>query len=947
RYLQLAAGSVVAGLLPSCRPAPQEQIVPYVNMPEYRVPGEPVYYSTALSVGGFAVGVLAEVHTGRPVKIEGNPLHPASLGASDIFSQAALVNLYDPTRARTVTRPREQAAGVGTTVRADSGATWGSFQAHVLSEREQWLESDGEGLHLLTTTISSPTLLSRIDALQRRFPRLRWHEYEPVNRDNAREGNRLAFGTALDTVCHFDRAGVVLSLDADFLEATPASLRYAHDFSLRRDPGSASMNRLYVIESRATPTGIRADHRLPVKAAHVEHYARHLGSLFNLDTGDSQADIPSAHLAWLEALADDLRANRGNSLVIAGAEQPAAVHGVAQALNAQLGNIDVTVSCHQPLGREDGQMQSLRELVASMQEGEVQSLYIIDGDPAYDTPADLEFAQLLAQVPDTTHWSLYRNTTSSLCRWHIPATHEFETWGDTRAFEGTVSIQQPLIMPLSGGYSAFALLALLNGDLRGDAYTTVQGYWREQTGLPEDAFQEFWRTALQRGVIGETAADPVNVELQQLPAGEDAAPATFEPGTLEIRMYPDPRIFDGRFSGNSWLQELPKPLTSLTWDNALQVHPETAERLQLVTEDLVELDVAGRRTKAVVYVLPDQPIDSLALSLGYGSDGGYGNAYKLQSAASPWFTPLSGLRRTGERYPLATTQQHYEMDVQQPVKHSDLQTFIDNPQSLDSTVDHPSLYPEPRPAMPETKSPYAWGMAIDLNDCIGCNACTIACQAENNIPVVGKDEVLRGREMYWIRVDYYHAPTSASAPAGFFQPVPCMHCENAPCEYVCPVAATLHDSEGLNAMVYNRCIGTRDCSQNCPYKVRRFNWLDYNYGAELNRAMIPLRNPDVSVRSRGVMEKCTYCVQRISAARREAKKENRLIRDGEVQTACQAACPTNAIVFGNLDDADSEVSREKAGVLDYHLLAELNTRPRTSYKTYIANPNPRLQNRDS
>jgi Fe-S-cluster-containing dehydrogenase component len=799
--------------------------------------------------------------------------------------------------------------------------------------------------------VGSPTLAQQLQRLLDRFPGAKWHQYEPVNRSRVWAGARLAFGAVVEPQYRFDAAAVVLALDADFLGCGPGgSVRYAHDFASRRRVwhGQKAMNRLYVVESTHSNTGAVADHRLALRPTDILDFAYVVAREVAGEAVQGPArhsPLAEAHARWVQALANDLRDRRGAGLVVAGESQSPVVHALAHAMNHALGNVGRTVVYTDPVAaRAVDEMASLRELVADIEAGQVELLVILGANPVYTAPADLRFAEQLAKVKLRVHLGLYADETAALCHWHIPETHYLEAWGDTRAFDGTVSITQPLIAPLYAGRSAYELMAVLLGDLDPTGYQVVRDYWRAH--LPAEDFERFWRTALHDGIIVGTALSPRPVEFRGLQLDEQALSpsSSASPSGLELVFQPDPSVWDGRFANNGWLQELPKPLTKLTWDNAALVSPALAERLGLRNEEVVELRHQGRTVRAPVWIMPGHADHAVTVWLGYGRwragrvGTGVGfNAYALRTSEAPWAAPGLELVRTAAHWPLATTQNHHSMEGRPIVRTGTLRRFLDHPEFVHDLGHDPppalSLYPE------DEYRGYAWGMAIDLNVCVGCNACVIACQAENNIPIVGKPEVIRSREMHWLRIDRYYGG-KLDDPEVYFQPMLCMHCEKAPCEVVCPVAATAHSAEGLNDMIYNRCVGTRYCSNNCPYKVRRFNFLQYaDYTTETLKLQ---RNPDVTVRSRGVMEKCTYCVQRINAGRIDAHKENREIRDGEVVTACQAACPTGAIVFGNINDHTSGVAKMKATPLNYGLLSELNTQPRTTYLARLRNPHPDL-----
>lgn len=965
QFLKLMGASLALAGLTSCRPLSMRKVVPQVQHPEEMIPGKPLYFASAFSLGGYARGVLVESHEGRPTKIEGNAKHPASpgpsgvvnpqapaqlnpdgtpkhIGASDAFTQASILTLYDPDRSQS---PMYQA----------QLSAWTDFNTALAAEMAKQAAVRGAGLRILTENVTSPTLAALIQELLKKYPQAKWHQYEPLHHDNALDGAKIAFGTPVNATYRFDRADVILSLDSDFLFTEPAGVRYAHDYSTRRQVrhDTTQMNRLYVVESTPTVTGAAADHRLALRPSQIRAFALALAKALGLPVSAPQ--LPAEQQRWVDAVARDLQAHRSRSVVVVGEAQPPEVHALAHAINHALGNAGKTVVYTQPVEANPvNHTESLRELVQDMAAGKVETLIMVGGNPAYNAPADTEFARLLKELTQrngfTVHLSQYEDETSALCLWHIPESHYLETWGDTRSFDGTVSIIQPLIEPLYPSRSAIELADALLGRQR-NSYDIVQAYWAKQLGAAN--FQKVWRKALHDGVIVGTALPPRAVQVR-MDAVVSAAHKIGSPAEgLEIVFAPDPTVWDGRFANNGWLQELPKPLSHLTWDNAVFVSPATAQKMGLQMDtgglanmvDVVELRYRGEKLRVPVWIVPGQPDDCVTLFLGYGRTRagkvgtgiGY-NAYRLRFSDALWTASGATLIKTGERYPLASTQQHHSMQGRDLVHTGTLDEFRKDPKHLVKTASHegslPTMYPEHK------WEGYAWAMVIDTSLCIGCNACVTACQAENNIPIVGKEQVARGREMHWIRIDRYYEG-GLDNPSTHLLPVPCMQCENAPCEPVCPVGATNHSQEGLNQMVYNRCVGTRYCSNNCPYKVRRFNFLKYNDPKE--PVLQLLNNPDVTVRGRGVMEKCTYCVQRINAARIEAKKLGREIQDGEVVTACQAACPTHAIVFGNINDRHSLVAQLKQEPHHYGLLEELNTRPRTTYLAKVRNPNPELE----
>ncbi len=905
-FLSLVSASLAFAGLTSCAPTVPEKIVPYVRAPEEIVPGKPLFFATAFPFGGYGLGVLAESHMGRPTKIEGNPDHPASMGATDAFAQASILSLYDPDRSKVI-------------VNGGRISTWDAFITALAAELESKGLKEGEGLRILTETVTSPTLASQLRQILQQLPSAQWHQYEPINSDNARAASQMIFGKYLDAHYHFDRSDVILSLDSDFLSSMPGHVRHAREFASRRrtQPRENRMNRLYVLESTPSITGAVADHRRPVRSTDVYGVASRIAE--NASTGD----------AWIDAVVRDLQSARGKSIVIAGLQQPPEVHVIAHAMNARLGNIGQTIDYIEPVEANPvEQFQSLKQLTEDMEQGRVDLLIIVGGNPVYTAPADLEFAKHFGNVRMRVHLGLYEDETSDFSHWHVPEAHFLESWGDIRSDDGTTTITQPLINPLYGGKSAYELLSAVLGQPTRSTYEIVKEAWK----LDEKS----WRKAVHDGVVTNT----VGAVYDRPSSGGRRQP--LQPGQgLEVVFRPDPTVYDGRFANNAWLQELPKPLTKIVWDNVALISPTTAQRLNVTNEDLIEIKHDGRSIRAPVFISPGHAQDSITLFLGYGrtragtlgSNRGY-NANSIRAAAAPWIAQGVDVRKTGDRYPLVSTQMHHAMENRHLVRRASVTEYAERPNFAREEKESPAreltLYPEYPP------QDYAWGMAIDLSTCIGCNACVVACQAENNIPVVGKVEAGRSREMQWLRIDNYYQG-DVNQPEMLFQPVLCMHCENAPCEPVCPVGATTHSSEGLNEMTYNRCVGTRYCSNNCPYKVRRFNFFDFHSGE--GASMTLLHNPDVTVRSRGVMEKCTYCVQRINHARIDAKNEDRTIRDGEVVTACQAACPADAIVFGNIADANSRVSKMKSEPRNYGLLADLNTRPRTTYLAKITNPN--------
>lgn len=956
RFLQLSSASLALAGLTGCTRQPLESIVPYVEQPEQVVPGRPLYFATAYARGGYAQGVLAESHTGRPTKIEGNAEHPANPGGgTDLFAQASVLQLYDPDRSGTLTYQRQ--------IR-----TWDTYKSDLEPKIQALRSLQGEGLRILTGTVTSPTLAAQIQSLLAELPKARWHQYEPAGRHEVHAGAVRAFGESVEVRYELADADVIVALDADFLTQGPGAVRYAHQWAERRRAGSgagtakadpAAMNRLYALESCPTNTGSVADHRLAASPSEIAAFALALAA----ELGVTGAEAPAEGLSqearrWVSAVAADLKAHRGRGVVIAGDEAPAAIHVLAHAVNDAIGAAGSTVVYTEPVPAEPvDQVSSLRELVADLEAGAVDTLFILGTNPAFDAPADLNFPAALQKAGTRVHLGLYKDETSEYCQWHVPMAHYLESWGDARAIDGTVSVVQPLIEPLYRGHTAHDVLAHLAGRADASSYQLVREQWGTQLGLD---FERAWRRVLHDGLIPETALPAKQVTAGGVAEAAAEVRAMGAGAGYEIALRPDPTLWDGSFANNAWLQELPKPATRLTWDNAVLMSPATAAELGVAGLDeaamihkrpMVSVAVGERSVRMPAWVVPGHADGALTIHYGFGrlrggkvAEGTGVDTYPLR-ASDALRTTRGSVEVTGERYPMGTTQDHHTMAGRHLVRTGTVAEYAANPRFVEemNPGDHDaSFYPG------FEYEGYRWGMAVDLNACTGCNACVIACQSENNIPVVGKEQVIRGREMHWIRIDRYFEGTDGDTVSAFHhQPVLCQHCEQAPCEPVCPVGATVHSDEGLNDMVYNRCVGTRYCSNNCPYKVRRFNFLKYTDKTIEVEKMV--RNPDVTVRVRGVMEKCTYCVQRISHARIDAKvagqrgKGDGKIADGAVRTACQQACPSNALIFGDTNDPQSEVARRKAEPLDYGLLEELGTRPRTSYLAKLRNPNPELE----
>lgn len=941
KFLKLMGASLALAGLTACTRQPDEYIAPYVRQPEGVVPGQSLYFATAMPINGIATGLLVQSHEGRPTKVEGNPDHPASLGATDRLAQASVLQLYDPDRSQTVTYIGDE-------------RPYSAFLGAVRREMVAQSGINGSGLRILTGHVTSPTFGEQMKALLTEYPSAKWYQYEPAGRDLVREGARLAFGQYVNTHYRFDRANVVLSFDADFLASGPGSLKYARDFMSKRklEGGAIPTNRLYTVECTPSSTGAKSDHRLPLKPSEVESLARSIAAKLDAGSGSGADTAPDR---WVDAVVKDLRANAGSSIVIAGEYQSPVVHALAHAINNALGNTGKTVVHTDPIeiSPVDGLAQ-IRDLATDMEAGQVDVLLIVGCNPVYDAPADLDFAKKLEKVRVRFHSGLYKDETYQLCQWHVPEAHYLESWSDARAFDGTVSIIQPLIAPLYNGKTSHEVLAAFTDQPERASYEIVRAYWKTQMGGSDDEFDKKWRRVLHDGLIANSAL-PEKTFAASTSAASASQPASSQ-GGYEVIFRPDPNIYDGRFSNLGWLQELPKTFSSLTWDNAAIVSVATARALGVRVEtgikggdhvsDTIRVEHQGRTLADVpVWIMPGQPDGCITLHLGYGRSragrvgtGAGFNAYAVRTTNNAWSISGAQVGKGSGTKILASTQLHFVMEGRDVVRSGTVEHYRE----------HPSLAPESHGAHHGAESlyepweykGYAWGMTIDQNSCIGCNACMVACQSENNIPVVGKEQVERSREMHWLRVDTYYKGDTVN-PEMYFQPVPCQQCENAPCEVVCPVGATVHSAEGLNDMVYNRCVGTRYCSNNCPYKVRRFNFLLFQDFTTPHLQLV--RNPEVSVRSRGVMEKCTYCVQRIMTAKITSEREDRSVRDGEVKTACQQVCPTEAITFGDINNKESRVAKLKSEERNYSLIEELNTKPRTTYLGAVRNPNPELE----
>ncbi|MFH1278007.1 MAG: TAT-variant-translocated molybdopterin oxidoreductase [Candidatus Eisenbacteria bacterium] len=958
RFLQLMSASVALAGFSGCR-WPKEEIVPYAHRPEGVTPGVARRFATSRNGGGYARALVVTSYDGRPVKVEGNGLDPVGRGATNAHDQAMVLGLYDPDRSRTLIRRQ---GGQEVSAGWDEFVSWA--EGHFGSLRT----ARGEGLYVLAEPSSSIVLGAAFSRLQKAMPSTRFFEWDPLSRDGEREGARLVFGRPLRPRISLDRADVILALDADLFGDHPEGLRLSREFAGGRRVEEERMNRLYSVESVPSITGSMADHRLPLESGRIGAFALALAAEMVHGIGVEADDSIGRALAgrkedysfparFLGVLAKDLAEHRGRSVIAAGPRQPEETHAAVWMLNSLLENVGKTVTAE---GVADPDRPShtaaIRTLARDLEAGKVRTLLVLGGNPAYDAPADLRFAELLGKAGTSVHLSTHRDETSRLCTWHLHRAHDLETWDIGLGADGSTTASQPLIEPLYGGRTPAEIVSLASGDPNRKAYDLAREAAAHRIAAPGEDFEKAWRRLLHDGVLpverapseavpsAARLADAVSPVSAGAPEGGDR---------YEIVFLAGPSTGDGRFANNPWLQETPDPMTKITWDNAAILGPAAAKALGVKTEEGIRVERDGRELELPVYILPGVARRTIALPLGYGrtAAGRVGNGvgadtYRIRTAGAPWIAPDAGLARTGRNHELAATQDHHLIDdrgareregrIGSLVREVEAADYIRDPERAMPRGHHPpleSLWKE------HAYSGHSWGMTIDLNACTGCSACVVACQAENNIPVVGKEQVRRQREMSWIRIDRYFKG-DPDDPEMVHQPVACVHCEMAPCEQVCPVAATVHTGEGLNAMVYNRCIGTRYCSNNCPYKVRRFNFFDYRKNLEPTEKMV--FNPEVTVRTRGVMEKCTYCVQRIEAGKIAAKNEKRPVRDGEITPACAGACPTKAIVFGDLNDPESRVAKQTGSHRAYGMLAELNIKPHTNYLARVRNRNPEL-----
>jgi len=991
-FFHLMGASMALAGVGACRRYEKEEIVPLARRPEDQTPGVTQLYATAFDLGGVGHALLATSFEGRPIKLDGNPEHPFASGGvvpgterragTSAFVQASILHLYDPDRAQNPTADR------------GAGSSMDAFRAALPQLRAGLAQTA-----ILAEASSSPTLR----ALRTRLlaQGVRWFEYEPLSWDNERAGTRLAFGRPLRPIARLDRAETIVTLDCDLFLEHPAAMKYSRDFARsRRQNGSlgiGKMNRLWSIESVFTNTGAMADHRLALRAELGLPLAIALDARLSGGSPPAAAFLQESKVdKFVHFLVEELKANHGKAVVIAGRRQPPEVHALVARINQAIGAPGTTLDyVEDPDGDRPSHLRAIAELTRAMAAGQVGALIMLGGNPVYDAPADLDFAAALGKVKTSVHLHEYRNETGLLASWHVPRAHFLEAWGDVRTWDGTIALAQPLIAPLYGGLSAIELLSLLIGEEKGGEELVRQTH--RELGVQAD-----WKQCVHDGVVPGTqfaaaAAEPAGFQAPPLTQSQQAGSLRTN-GDLEVVFMQSSFTYDGRFANNAWLWETPDFMTKVTWDNYALVGASTAAGLGIENDTLIKVKIGEREVEIACYTIPGQAKGSIGLVLGGGrtAAGRVGgndhrrvgwDTYKVRTTTGWDFAGKASISSTGKAYTLANIQEHWDIrtgignrpEISHDATHVNAEglaqrlpelirettqrtldedkgwraeepmDFFADPANAGNT-DRPreggySLFKE------KDYQGHRWGMAIDLSTCTGCNACAVACQAENNIPVVGRNEVMNNREMSWIRIDRYFSG-SVEDPQVVHQPIACQHCEQAPCEQVCPVGATTHSDEGLNDMAYNRCIGTRYCANNCPYKVRRFNFLDWNkeWRDARNKVRRLVFNPEVTVRMRGVMEKCTFCVQRIQNAKIRAKAQIRsgqrpgsvtaILPDGEIETACQQACPTEAIVFGDLADKDSRVAKLHDDRRSYALLPETYTKPRNRFLARVRNPNP-------
>ena len=974
----MGASTALAGFgLTACR-RPEKHLVPFSRGAEWAIPGKPLFYASSMPARGGAVPLIVTTQDGRPTKIEGNPLHPASNGGTDVFAQASILDLYDPDRSRFF-------------LHKGSKSSAEKFEVYLQEVAKRAAFNQGEGIAFLAEKSHSPTRERLRNEIARKYPRSGWFIYEPLDNEAPRKATSVAYGDNIRTLAQIEKADVLLALDSDFLGNEQGALAAVRAFSSRRRVATSKdgMNRLYVVENHYTVTGGMADHRLRLPASHVGAFTFALAQELLSKTSDAglaavvaaypkpSVVLDSEATAWVAPLAEDLLNARGKSLVLAGFGQPVELQLLAASINSALGNLGATVVGAPALSAPASGIAELAKQIAAKQ---ISTLVIFGGNPVYNAPADLDWSTLQASVPEVVRLGLFEDETSQGVTWHVPAAHYLETWGDDRSYDGSYTSVQPMIMPLYNGYSECDVLALLLGQPKPQGPELVQATFR-QVVAPSD-FETSWQAFLHDGFLKNSSAAPTSITFNPTAAAQYISEnaktlSAASDSAYEVVFVPGYSTDDGRYANNAWLQEAADPVTKLTWDNAAIISAATAEKLGVkngeASGDVIEISLNGRSVEVPILIAPGHADHSITLTLGYGRrfegrvcKGAGVDVYPLRTTSAPSFATGAQVKFIGKTYALACTQDHHSMEGRAIVREATLETYQKKPDFakkmyMDAEIPDAgfrSLYENPK-----LTAPNQWGMAIDLNTCIGCNACMVACQAENNIPVVGKEQVINGREMHWIRMDRYFASTDTSDPNPqmLTQPMMCQHCESAPCETVCPVNATVHSEDGLNVMAYNRCIGTRYCANNCPFKVRRFNFFNYNERPIQGNGLYlgPLapkgtpdtikmqKNPNVTVRIRGVMEKCTFCLQRIQEAKisqkvKAADSDNVRVPTDSFKTACQQACPAEAIIFGDVSDPESKVSKLKANDKNYRVLEYLNVNARVSYLARLRNPNMKM-----
>ncbi len=982
----MGASSALAGLsLAACR-RPEKQLVPFTRGVEWSIPGKALFFATSMPTRKGFSPLIAQTHDGRPTKIEGNPLHPVSGGASGLYEQASILDLYDPDRAR-------EFKHAGKAISAEA------FEKSI--DEIVAKAGDGSGLAFLLEESSSPSRERLRGEIAKKFPKAMWAVYEPVGNAAAATAAKATFGADVLAKADFSKANVILALDADFLgqdSATDDTRAYAKRRSV---DGGNKMNRLYVVENRYTVTGGMADHRLRVPASQVGAFLLQLASELAVATGDVAlktvlGGAPKAAVKfsaeWVKECAVDLAAHKGASLVVVGERQRPAIQALGFAVNAALGNLGKTLGTVKVQAKPAA---SIAELAKALDDKTVKTLVIVGGNPAYNAPGDLDFAAKLKNAT-VIRVGTNEDETAPSATWHAPLAHYLEAWGDGRALDGSYVAVQPMILPLFGGWSELDVLAKFAGQPKPKGPELVQETFKQFTKTTDFAtdWPKFLYYGFQPGSARDASAPTLNADAVAKLVAENLSLPAPDAESFEIVLTADSSIDDGRYANNGWLQEFPDPVSKLTWDNAAWISPKSATKLGVANGDVIEVSVNGAKIEIPALIVPGCADNSLTIALGYGRtaagrvgsvaattekyvfgdamvSGGF-NAYPLTTSAEPYIRVGAKVRAVGRNYALAITQEHGSLEGRggDLVREGTLKQYNENPKfaekfGMDAHIpENRSLY-----SHPPLNDIHQWGMTVDLNACTGCGACMVACQAENNIPIVGKRQVLDGREMHWIRADRYFASgpnadgkydQETDEPEMVSQPMMCQHCENAPCETVCPVNATVHSEDGLNVMAYNRCIGTRYCANNCPFKVRRFNFFDYNerqikelrkWNLVSERGMEDTlklsKNPNVTVRMRGVMEKCTFCVQRIQEAKIAGKAKGRDSADVRIPAnsftaACAQSCPSEAIVFGDISNPESNVSKVRSGPRAYELLKYLNVASRVLYLARVRNPNMKM-----